>query len=114
MTLFIKFENGELIGHPILEDNIRDLFPGRFQADHVFTPEDVIDSGYTLYVKTDPPIATFPNKVIETEIYLGSNNIAYQGWAVVEMSEEEKNIVLEQKRIECDIERSNCAQCNIQ
>jgi len=114
MTLFIKLKTGNIIGNPIIEDNIRALFPGRFDDNHIFAPEDMIDIGYTLYVQTDPPVTAFPQKAIQTGIYLGTNNIAYQGWAVIEMSEEEKNAILEQKRIECESERSICAQCSIE
>ena len=113
MALFVKIDQGLVVSNLMIEENIKALFPEKFTDTHAITSEDLLDIGYAIYVRTEPPAVIFPNKVIEDGIRLGEDNIAYQNWIVVEMQEEEKNAHLKQKRIECENERLKCDQCAV-
>lgn len=90
MTMFIKLENGLPIGYPIVEDNLRYLFPNKFPNSYIFTPLDVEPLGYGIYEFTQIPTIEYPMKAVETVSVKGNDGIYYQSWDIVEMNEEEK------------------------
>jgi hypothetical protein len=51
--LFLKLENGNPTGYPIIEDNLRQLVVKQLQIE--ITPEDLNDTGFVLFVPNDPP-----------------------------------------------------------
>lgn len=90
MTMFIKLENGNPVGHAVTEDNLRYLFPGQFPNPHIFTPADVEPLGFGMYEFTKVPTPEYPLKAVETTPAKRDNGIYYQTWIIQEMSEEEK------------------------
>lgn len=91
MTFFVKLdENGIPESAPILEDNLRYLFPGLFPFPHLFLPSEVEPLGFGIFEFTNCPTVEYPNKVVEVLPVKGENEIYYQTWEIQEMSNDEK------------------------
>lgn len=89
MTMFIKLEEGGPVGHPITEENLRYLLPGKFPYPHLFVPTDVESLGFGIYEITEIPTTEYPFKPVEVAPDK-RNGIYFQTWSVIEMTEEEK------------------------
>ena len=107
MTMFIRLEGGNPIGHAVTEDNLRLLFPNKFPLPHVFVPDDVEPLGYGIYEFTQVPETEYPLKAIEVAPVKRPNGIYYQTWMICQMDEDEKAAATEFKsravRVERDI-----------
>jgi hypothetical protein len=94
--MFIQIQDGQPVGHAVVEDNLRVLFPH-----HVFpkliTPADVEPFGFGIYEFTQIPPDRYPNKIIETTPVLRENGIWYQAWSEVEMTAEEQEVATTQE-----------------
>ena len=90
MTMFIKIENGQPVGNPLIDQNMWYLFPN-FNWNRAITSDLVAELGYAVYEFTQVPEPGNHQKVIETTPLLNTNNgTYYQQWQVVDMTEEEK------------------------
>lgn len=89
MTMFIKIENGEPVGHAVVEENFRMLFPD-VNFPKIFFPHDVEPYGFGIYEFTQVPDVEYPDKRVEISPELRSDGVYYQTWAIVEMSDDEK------------------------
>ena len=88
MTMFIKLENGQPVGHPILEENFRLLFPNA-NLSLPFVAEEVEPLGFGLYdFSSQPDIGTF-EKAVEVTPVKGECGRWLQTWAIEPMTEEE-------------------------
>jgi len=93
MTMYIKIENGQPVGHPLVAQNMWYLFPD-FNWNRVITSDMVSELGYSIYEFTQMPQPTRYKKVIEVTPELNSSNgIYYQKWQIVDMTDEEKTAV---------------------
>lgn len=89
MTMFIKIVNGNPEGYPVVEENIRYLFPN-VTFPKIFAPEDVEPYGFGMYEFSQIPEVPRFHKVIEGTPTRNSNGIWYQTWNIVEMTDDEK------------------------
>lgn len=105
MTMFIKIENGIPVGHAVVEDNIRALFPDR-TLPNLWTPQAAAEIGFGMYEFTQIPVVPNLKKVIEVTPTLRDNGIYYQTWQVVDMTEEEKVVATEQQKDRVRMERN--------
>jgi hypothetical protein len=88
MTMFIKLENGQPVGHPILEENFRLLFPNA-NLSLPFVAEDTEPLGFGLYdFSSQPDIDTF-EKAVEVAPVKDEYGRWLQTWVVEPMTEEE-------------------------
>jgi len=90
MTMFVKLDNGIPTGYPITLDNMRYLYPNR-NWNGIITPQSISDIPYALYeFTTAPTVRDRYMKSIEGAPILKDDNIYYQNWVIVEMTEIEK------------------------
>ena len=82
MQLVIKIENGNLIDHPILFENLQMLYPG---IDYENLP-----SGYIKFTRVERPNLE-PKKVVSTSsVYIIEDGIAKDHWEVRDLTNEER------------------------
>lgn len=80
MSLMIKIENGQPVGHPIFIDNFRQAFPG----------QDPLQSGYAEFVRVSKP------ELGKYEVATGVHSYGWVGdvvkdiWETREMTLDEK------------------------
>jgi hypothetical protein len=86
--MFIKLENGQPIGHPIVEQNFRLLFPNLSFA-WPFLAEDIEPFGFGIYDFSSPLECGLFEKVTELSPVKDEYGIWRQTWAVEPMNEEE-------------------------
>lgn len=104
MRLFIKVENEKPLGQPITEANLKTIFPNHILPE-VYTPENIKPYGFAIYRRTSALDVTYPLKNVELSPVL-KDGIYYQNWQQLEMSEDEKNVVISQKSEEIRKERN--------
>lgn len=96
MTMFIKLENGQPVGHPVSEDNFHYLFPG-VSFSWPFVAEDVEPHGFGIYDFTSQPeLGTF-EKAVEIAPVKDEHGRWMQTWTVQPMTEEEQSERIEQE-----------------
>ena len=89
MTMFVQLKDGLPTGYPVLEENLRQVFPeANFPI--VFTPELVEPYGYGMYEFTQQPELDRFEKLVELAPTLKEDGIYYQTWDVVDMDEDEQ------------------------
>lgn len=87
-NLYIKIsETGEAIEHPLTEENLRYIYPD-------ISPEN-IPQGYALFYKTGMPEIE-PFKVFVGTEYVKVYNYFEERWIVRDMTEEERNTLIDQ------------------
>lgn len=96
MTMFIKLENGEPVGHAVVEENLRMLFP-EVNFPKIFFPQDVEPYGFGIYEFTQVPEVPRFQKLVEGKPIKRDNGIFYQTWQFEPMTEEERNQATDQK-----------------
>ena len=86
--LFIKLENDQPTGYPIVAQAIRDLHPNiSFPA--IIDSSELLALGYAEFTRTLPPDVGLLQKAVEiTPVFDGT--VAVQTWEVQEMSDQEK------------------------
>jgi hypothetical protein len=90
MTLFIQLEEGRPVGHPIAEDNFRQLFPG-VSFPPCFTADAVEPLGYGIYDFSNRPenLGRY-EKSVEVAPVRNEYGIWRQTWSIAAMSDAEK------------------------
>jgi hypothetical protein len=89
MTMFIQIQDGQPIGHAVVEENLKALFPSTvFPA--IYTPEFVEQFGYGMYEWTQIPEVQYPNKLVELAPTKRDNGIYYQTWGTETMTASEQ------------------------
>jgi len=104
MTMFIQISNDTPIGHAIVEDNLRMLFPN-VNFPRIFNPSAVEPFGFAMYEFTQMPEVPRFKKLIEVPPVKRSDGIYYQTWGFEDMNEEEKEQSTEEKKRLVRIER---------
>jgi hypothetical protein len=89
MTFFIKLEEGNPVGHAIVEQNFRQLFPDT-SFPRFYTAEVVEPFGYGIYDFSNMPQATGYTKYIEVAPVKNESGVWIQTWQLVDMTDEEK------------------------
>lgn len=90
MTMFIKLENGQPIGKPLIVDNMKFLFP-MINWNTIISPSMIKELGFGLYDFSMKPNPVRYKKIVEgIPILNPSNEVYYQNWQYVDMTEEEK------------------------
>jgi hypothetical protein len=88
MTMFIKLEDGQPVGHAVTEENLRLLFPDT-SFSWPFVADDVEPLGFGLWdFSTQPELGTF-EKAVEVAPVKDEYGRWLQTWAVEPMNEEE-------------------------
>jgi hypothetical protein len=87
--MLIKVENGAPIGHPIIEENFRQLFAD-VVFPLVFTNEIVESYGYAMYDFSQIPTPAIYEKLTEGTPVKDAAGIYRQNWVLVPMTDEEK------------------------
>lgn len=96
MTMFIKLEDGKPVGHPIIEENFRDLFPG-VSFPWPFVSKDIEPLGFGIYdFSSQPELATF-EKAVEISPVKDEHGRWIQTWAIEPMSDEERENRIQQE-----------------
>lgn len=88
MKLFIKLEYGNPVGHPLLEQNVRDLFTN-IEWPTIITPGFAASIGYGLYEQTAKPSVSRYQKAHEITPQRGDDGIWYQSWEIISQNAEE-------------------------
>lgn len=88
MRQYIKIENDQPTGNPLIEQTIRDLHPNiSFPA--IIDPLELLPLGYAEFSRTLPPEAGVLQKAVEiTPVFDGTK--AVQTWDLQELSDQEK------------------------
>jgi hypothetical protein len=89
MTLFIKLEQGNPIGKPIVEQNFRQLFT-QTSFPKYFTADIVEPLGYGIYDFSNQPEVGRYQKAVEITPVRSDAGIWRQSWQVVDMNDGEK------------------------
>lgn len=86
--LYIKIENNQPVGYPMIVQTIRDLHPNiSFPA--IIDSGELLALGYAEFIRTLPPVVGILQKAVElTAVFDGT--VATQTWEVQEMSDQEK------------------------
>lgn len=79
--MLIKIENGVPVGHPLIEDNFRQLYPSEVFP-LVFTNEIVGPFGYAMYDFSQIPEVRWDQKLIESTPICDQHGIWRQQWIV--------------------------------
>ena len=88
MTMFIQLVDGQPVGHAVVEDNFRALFPNT-SFSWPFVPEDIEPLGFGLYdFSNQPDLATF-EKAVEVTPVKDEYGRWRQTWAVQPMTASE-------------------------
>lgn len=90
--MLIQLEDNQPKEYPVAPENFRMLFP-KVSFPGYLTPSDVEPYGFGLYAYTPKPEVGRYEKVVESSPQKNSEGIWVQQWLVVEMSEDEKLIV---------------------
>ena len=90
MTFFIKLENNQPVGFPLIEENFRQLFP-QFSYPMIFTPDLVEPLGFGIYDFSNQPVRERYKKILETSPVRNENGIWIQTWQIVDKDETEKS-----------------------
>jgi hypothetical protein len=88
MTMYIKIENGQTVGYPLVQGNMEYLFP-EFNFNQIVTPDMIAPLGYAIYEFSTQPARPRYKKIQEGSPTLNSNGIWYQTWLVVDKTAEE-------------------------
>ena len=88
MTMFIKLENGQPVGNPIVEENFRLLFPNA-SLSFPFIAEDIEPLGFGLYDFSSQPDLGTIEKAVEVTPIKDEYGRWMQTWAVEPMTDEE-------------------------
>jgi hypothetical protein len=108
--MFIKLENGQPTGNPLIDQNMWYLFPN-FNWNRVITPNMIAELGYGIFEFTQIPQAPRYTKIAETKPALNANNgIWYQQWETVDMNQDEKNEVNVKQAINVRYQRNGKLQ----
>ncbi len=85
MTMFIQIKNGAPVGHAVVEDNLKALFPN-VVFPSIYTPEFAAQLGYGVYEWTQIPDVQYPNKLVELTPTKRENGVYYQTWGTEQMT----------------------------
>jgi len=88
MTFFIRLENNQPVGNPIVEDNFRQLFPNT-SFSRFFIAEQVEPLGYGIYDFANQPAAEWNQKVTEITPVRNEHGIWKQTWQVTDLTGDE-------------------------
>ena len=112
MAMLIKLENGKPIGHAIVEQNFRQLFPNvSFPA--YLTADSAAPFGYGLYDFSNQPEKEKHKKIVEVEPIKNEFGVWRQTWALAEMNAEEKAQADAEKSKQARAERNyKLTQCD--
>jgi len=105
MTFFIQLEDGQPVGHPIAELNLRQLYPNT-SFPRFFTAETTEPLGYGIYDFANHPELGRYEKAVEVAPVRSEVGIWRQTWEVVEMDQEEKDAENERKSAEVRQQRN--------
>jgi hypothetical protein len=97
--MLIQLKNGKPVGHAVLEENFRMLYP-ETSFPFPLTDSDVEPFGYGLYEFSSQPTPDTYENVVEVEPVKNASGIWMQTWSIVPMTTEEvadKNEQLRQK-----------------
>lgn len=92
MTLFIRLVEGAPTGNPILEQNLRQIFPNTSFPNY-FTADDVEPMGYGIYDFSSQPDLGRYEKAVEAPPVRSAEGIWKQTWSIVQMNDEEKSAI---------------------
>lgn len=96
MTMFIKLENGQPVGNPIVEENFRHIFPG-VSFSWPFVAEDVEPHGFGIYdFSSQPNLSTF-EKAVEVTPVKDEYGRWIQTWVIEPMTDEERQNRIQQE-----------------
>lgn len=88
MLLYIKIENNEPVGYPMIVQTIRDLHPN-ISFPSIIDPSELLALGYAEFRRTLPPEVGLMQKAVELKpVFDGT--VAVQTWEVQEKSDQEK------------------------
>lgn len=102
--MLIKLENNKPIGHPIVENNFKQLFTN-ISFPQYLTPESVEGTGFGMYEFSQVPAAEKYQKVIEVDPIKDEQGFWRQTWSIVDMNDEEKAVEDERKANEVRVQR---------
>jgi hypothetical protein len=89
VTLFIKLENDLPTGHPIAEENFRQLFP-EVSFPRFYTADSVEQFGYGIYDYSNCPEPEGYKKAVEVAPVKNEFGIWKQSWEIIDMTQEER------------------------
>ena len=85
--LYIKIENEQTVGYPMIVQTIRDLHPN-ISFPSIIDSSELLVLGYAEYIRTVPPETGVLQKAVElTPVFDGT--VATQTWEVQAMSDQE-------------------------
>jgi len=86
--LYIKIENEQATGYPMIVQTIRDLHPN-ISFPSIIDSSELLMLGYAEFIRTVPPEVGVLQKVVEiTPVFDGT--VATQTWELLDMSDQEK------------------------
>jgi len=88
--MLIQLQDGLPVGHPVTEENLRQLFPA-LELPAVLTPELVEPLGFGLYAASRAPEITAPyERLIEAPPARDAAGVWRQVWQIIPMSAAER------------------------
>lgn len=91
MKLFIKIENGQPVDHPVIEDNIKQVFP---EYDEDNPPEN-----YTAFERVSRPnVGVYQVLESDTPTYEWVGDVVKDVWALRDMTAEERQAKIDAAR----------------
>jgi hypothetical protein len=86
--LYIKIENEQPVGYPMIVQTVRDLHPN-ISFPSIIDSSELLALGYAEFIRTLPPEAGVLQKAVElTPVFNGT--VATQTWELRDMSDQEK------------------------
>lgn len=81
--MFIKIENGRPVGYPVLEDNLRMVFP--WLPDDL-TLEILTSIGFARYKRVEKPFTHWNQQAYEVLPAADSNGVFNQTWEIIDLT----------------------------
>lgn len=96
MKLYIEYQNGNILNHPIFEDNLKQVIPDFYITDLVSKPYNPEVRNFIEFTRTAPPDIT-PYQHYPVTNYVYDSNIfgVRDNWTVVDFTPEEKAAKIE-------------------
>ena len=86
--LYIKIENNQPVGYPMIVQTIRDLHPN-ISFPSIIDSSELLALGYAEFIRTLPPFVSLMQNAVEiTAVFDGT--VATQTWEVQDKSDQEK------------------------
>jgi hypothetical protein len=112
MELFIQLNDGQPVGHPIIRDNLHQLFPDETFSE-VVTAAEISHLPIRLYKHITMPEITELQRIVSSNMKIGDDDVCFIDYQISELDDNEQLILTNQKNVEVRNQRNaKLMQCD--